>query len=97
VTAISPRLPRNPKSVPRYALVPWRSKTKEFGVAGRVTDVPTVFAGAVIGTSVLKQPVVVVQSPEEDTPVLDTYMVSAAEVVVAVAAGATTTSTALSG
>jgi hypothetical protein len=69
---MSPLLPRNPKSVPRYAFAPWRSKTKEFGVAGSVIAVPTVFAGAVIGTSVLKQPLVVAQSPEAETPVLET-------------------------
>src|SRR6266849_1895004 len=73
VTAISPLVPRNPKSVPIYAFpVLVRSKTKELGVVGRLTAVPTVFAGAVIGTSVLKQPLVVEQSPEADTPVLET-------------------------
>jgi hypothetical protein len=55
--------------------VVWRSKTREFGVAGRATAVPTVFEGAVIGTSVLKQPLVVAQFAE--TPVLETKMVLA--------------------
>ena len=72
VTAINPLVPRNPKSVPRYAVALWRSNTKELGVAGRLTAVPNVFAGAVIGTSVLKQPTVVAQSPEAETPVLET-------------------------
>jgi len=63
-------------------------------VAGRLTAVPAVFAGAVIGTRVLIQPLVVEQSPEGETPVLVTYMVSAGAAVVLLD-GATTTSTAL--
>jgi hypothetical protein len=35
--------------------------TSEFGVAGKVRNVPRVFAGAVMGTVVLKQPSVVPQ------------------------------------
>ena len=74
---ISPLVPRNPKSVPIYAFefVLRRSKTNELGVAGSVTAAPTVLAGAVIGTSVLKQPLVVAQFAE--TPVLETKMVLA--------------------
>ena len=73
VTTINPLVPRNPKSVPIYAVpAVRRSKTREFGVAGRLTAAPTVFAGAVIGTRVLKQPLVPAQLPEAETPLLDT-------------------------
>src|SRR5438552_12078364 len=71
VTTMRPRVPRNPKSVPKYAFpVVVRSNTREFGVDGRLTAVPAVFAGAVIGTRVLTQPVVVAQFAA--TPVLET-------------------------
>ena len=61
-----------------------------------MTAAPTVFAGAVMGISVLKQPLVLAQSPEADLPVLVTYIVVVGAVVV-VLAGDTTTSIALEG
>ena len=42
-------------------MLPSRLKTSEFGVAGKVRNDPRVFAGAVMGTVVLKQPSVVPQ------------------------------------
>jgi len=56
-----PTVPNNPEFVPRYPLVPNALNTREFGVAGKVRKVPRVFAGAVIGTAVLKQLSVVPQ------------------------------------
>ena len=42
-------------------MLPCPLKTNEFGAAGKSTKLPRVFAGAVIGTTVLKQPSVVPQ------------------------------------
>jgi hypothetical protein len=99
VTIIKPRLPKKEKSVPMYAFVPWRSKTREFGVAGNPTGPPTVLFGAAIEIRRLVHPVVVAQLPAEGTtPVLDTKTVAVVvEVVVPVVKGATTTFMALSG
>jgi hypothetical protein len=57
-----------------YAFAPWRSKTRELGVAGNPTAVPTVLFGVPIGTRRLTHPAVVAQLPagDEETPVLDT-------------------------
>ena len=55
-------------------MLPCRLKTSEFGVAGKLRNVPTVFAGAVMGTVVLMQPSVVPHA------VLLTYTVPAVDV-----------------
>jgi hypothetical protein len=83
--------------VPIYAFAPWRSKTREFGVAGNATALATVLLGETIGIRRLVQPIVVAQLPggEVETPVLDTKTVGV--VVVVVVEGETTTSTAPSG
>jgi hypothetical protein len=57
-----------------YAFAPCRSKTSEFGVAGKPTGLPTVSFGVSIGIRRLVHPVAVAQlfAGDEETPVLDT-------------------------
>ena len=71
-STINPLVPSSPRSVPRSAEVPLGSITREFGVAGRLIGVPTVFAGTAIGVMVLIQPFIVPH------PVLETQIVSEA-------------------
>src|SRR5213594_3142476 len=55
-TTINPFVPNSPRFVPRYAFLPCRSNNNEFGVAGRPTAFPTVFAGIAMGTRIVTQP-----------------------------------------
>ena len=83
-TSINPFVPNSPRFVPRYAFLPCRSNNNEFGVAGRLTALPTVFAGIAMGTRMVTQPS---RTPH---PVLEASSVELTGVVL-FAGGVTTT------
>ena len=89
-TTINPFVPNSPRFVPRYAFRPCRSNNNEFGVAGRLTAFPTVFAGIAMGTRILTQP------SKTPHPVLEANRVELTGVVL-FAGGVTTTCRAVSG
>src|SRR3989475_3062920 len=89
-TSINPFVPNSPRFVPRYAFLPCRSNNNEFGVAGRPTAFPTVFAGIAMGTRIVTQPS---RTPH---PVLEANRVELAGVVL-FAGGVTITCRAVSG
>src|SRR5207237_9821755 len=89
-TTINPFVPNSPRFVPRYAFRPCRSNNNEFGVAGRLTALPTVFAGIAMGTRIVTQPS---RTPH---PVLEANRVELTGEVL-FAGGVTTTCTAASG
>src|SRR5207302_9354014 len=89
-TTINPFVPNSPRFVPRYAFLPCRSNNNEFGVAGRPTAFPTVFAGIAMGTRIVTQPS---RTPH---PVLEANRVELAGVVL-FAGGVTITCRAVSG
>jgi len=87
---INPFVPNSARLVPRYAFLPCRSNNNEFGVAGRLTALPTVFAGIAIGTRIVTQP------SKTPHPVLEANRVEVTGVVL-FAGGVTITCRAVSG
>src|SRR2546425_3402865 len=55
-TSINPFVPNSPRFVPRYAFLPCQSNNNEFGVAGRLTALPTAVAGIAMGTRMVTHP-----------------------------------------
>src|SRR2546428_10336340 len=82
--SINPFVQNSPRFVPRYAFLPCRSNNNEFGVAGRLTALPTVFAGIAMGTRMGTQPF------RRPHPVLEASSVELTGVVL-FAGGVTTT------
>lgn len=87
LSTIRPRVPSSPVFVPRYAVVPSRLNSSEFGVAGRESKLPTVeeetpdVVLVVMGASSLMQPSV----PSQPVVVTQVVAVTVPEVLTPVA------------